>query len=226
MMRSIVVLILFFGFYGVQAQNNKTEAIALEKQIVKMAKNIGDPNVATLSMYKIIALEGENSTYKDSLAYVYFSSRRYAPSFMMASEVLKRDPKHKEMLEIKAASLESLGAYAKAAESYKELFAETNNNFHGYSLAKLQFSTKKYEEAYKTLQKIEKLNDSGKYKVTFSINQNHNQQVELLAAIYYLKGLTAKELNKIPEAKASFEKAYKIQPDFVLAKDQLDDLNK
>ena len=225
-MRSGIILVLLFTIFNMNAQSNKSEAIAIEKQIVKMAKNYGDPNVATSSMYKLIALEGANSTYKDSLAYVYFSARRYAPCFMMASEVLERDPNHKEMLELKAISLESLGAYAKAAEAYKQLFAKTNNNFHGYNLAKLLYSTKKYEEAYKTFQKIEKLNDTGKYKVTFSINQNHNQQVELLAAIYYLKGLTAKELNKIPEAKASFEKAYKIQPDFILAKDQLEDLNK
>lgn len=224
MMKYGIVLSLLFAFLSVNAQSNKSEAVALEKQIIKMAKTAGDPNVATLSMYKLIALEGENSTYKDSLAYVYFSSRRYAPCFMMASEVLKRDPNHKEMMELKAVSLESLGAYEKAAEAYKKLFAKTNNNYHGYNLAKLQYSLKKYDESYKTIQKVEKLNDSGKYKVTFSINQNHNQQVDLLAAIYYLKGLDAIKLNQKPLAKASFEKALKIQPDFVLAKDNLDDL--
>lgn len=224
MMKYGIVLSLLFAFLSVNAQSNKSEAVALEKQIIKMAKTAGDPNVATLSMYKLIALEGENSTYKDSLAYVYFSSRRYAPCFMMASEVLKRDPNHKEMMELKAVSLESLGVYEKAAEAYKKLFAKTNNNYHGYNLAKLQYSLKKYDESYKTIQKVEKLNDSGKYKVTFSINQNHNQQVDLLAAIYYLKGLDAIKLNQKPLAKASFEKALKIQPDFVLAKDNLDDL--
>lgn len=223
-MRLIVVLFLFFTFFGINAQSNKAEAIAMEKQIVKMAKNVGDPSVATLSMYKLIALEGANSTYKDSLAYVYFSSRRYAPCFMMASEVLKRDPNHKDMLEIKAISLESLGAYDKAVDAYKQLFAKTNNNLHGYNLAKLQYSTKKYDDSFKTIQKIENLNDSGKFKVTFTINQNHTQKVELLAAIYYLKGLDAIELNQKPVAKTSFEKAIKIQPDFILAKESLDKL--
>jgi len=219
-----IFLSLMFTFLSVNAQNSKSEAIALEKQIVSMAKNIGDPNVATLSMYKLIALEGENSTYKDSLAYVYFSSRRYAPCFMMATEVLKRDPNHLEMLELKAISLETLGAFDKAIDTYKQLFAITNNNLHGYNLAKLQFSAKKYDDSFKTVQKIEKLNDSGKFKVTFTINQNHNQQVELLAAIYYLKGLNAIELNQKPVAKSSFEKAVKIQPDFVFAKESLEKL--
>ena len=47
---------------------------------------------------------------------------------------------------------------------------------------------KKYEEAYTTIKKVEALNDAGNIKLIF-INQNHTQQVELLAAIPYLKGL-------------------------------------
>ena len=72
---------------------------------------------------------------------------------------------------------------------------------------------------------METLNDPGKIKVTFSINQSHTQQIELLAAIPYLKGLIEEELKKNPEAKLSFEKALTIQPEFVLAKEKLDKLN-
>jgi tetratricopeptide (TPR) repeat protein len=100
----------------------------------------------------------------------------------------------------------------------------TGINFHGYNLAKLQFSLKKYDEAYQTIQKVEKINDTGKYKITFVINQNHNQQVELLAAVFYLKGITEIELELSEAAKASFEKAIKIQPDFILVKEQLEGL--
>jgi len=203
---------------------NHSDAIKIEKEVLKKAKNIGDPTIASSSIYRLIALEGENSTYKDSLAYIYFSSRQYAPCFMITSEVLQRDPKHVEMLEMKGISLESLGAYEKSIETYKQLFAISKNNFHGYTIAKLQYTTKKYEEAYKTIQEVEKLNDTGKYKVTYAINQNHNQQVELLAAISYLKGLTAIELDKKDVAKTNFGKAIKIQPDFVLAKEKLESL--
>ena len=77
---------------------------------------------------------------------------------------------------------------------------------------------------------LEKLEEviyyTGKYKITFNINQNHSQQVELLAAISYLKGLISNELNKKDIAKLSFEKAIKIQPDFILAKEHLEALEK
>ena len=62
---------------------------------------------------------------------------------MMAAEVLKRDPKNEAMLELKASSLESLGALDKAMETYEELFVLTNNNYHGYNLSKLQLSMNK-----------------------------------------------------------------------------------
>ncbi len=216
----IVVLALLFYISGI-AQNAKHERIAMEKQILKQAKLYGDANVAKTSMYKIIALEGNSSTYKDSLAYVYFSERKYAPCFMVTDEVLKRDPKNKEMLEMQAVSLETLGAYGKAIESYEKLFNLTNNNYYGYTLAKLKFNTKEFDEAFTLIQQVEKLNDSGKYKVTYSINKNYNQQIELLAAIQYLKGLIAQELNKNDIAKIAYKKALTIQPDFVLAKDNL-----
>lgn len=217
----VSLLVLNIGF----AQNSKSEAIAIEKQILKYSKLNSDASVTTNSLYRIIALEGENSTYKDSLAYVYYSTRKYAPSFMVASDVLKRDPKNINMLEIQAVSLETLGAIKKGVESYEKLFAITNNNFHGYSLAKLQYSIKKYDEAFATILKTEKLNDSGNYRVTYAINKTHSQQIELIAAIQYLKGLISKELKKDDIAKISFEKAIKIQPEFVLAKESLEALN-
>ena len=215
------------GLFGltVVAQTGNNEAIALEKEVIRTAKKMGDPNVATYSMYKLIALEGANSTYKDSLAFVYFSSRKYASCFLMADEVLKRNPKDQAMLELKAVSLESLGALDKSMDTFKELFALSNNNYHGYTLAKLQLAMKKYDDAYATIKKVETLNDPGNIKVTFSINQSHTQQIELLAAIPYLKGLIEEELKKNPEAKLSFEKALTIQPEFVLAKEKLDKLN-
>ncbi len=73
---------------------------------------------------------------------------------------------------------------------------------------------------------MEGLNDSGKIQVNFSINQTHTQQIELLAGIPYLKGVIEEELNKNAEAKISYQKALKIEPEFVLAKEKLDKLNK
>lgn len=225
MKKGIIFTLAAFLYLTGFAQSSKAEAIALEKEIIKSAKKMGDPAVVTSSMYRLVALEGDNSTYKDSLTYIYFSSRKYASCFLMANEVLSRDPKNEAIIELKAISLESLGALDKSLEAFQDLFDISKNNYHGYNLSKLQLSVKKYDEAYKTIEQVEALNDTGEYKVTFAINKNHTQQVELLAAISYLKALIEEELNKKVEAKASFEKALKVQPDFVLAKEKLDAYN-
>ena len=84
---------------------------------------------------------------------------------------------------------------------------------------------KKNEEAYATIQKVEGMNDTGNYKVNFAVNQNHTEQIELLAAIPYLKGLIEAEMGKTAEAKVSIEKALTVQPDFTIARDKLESLN-
>lgn len=219
-----IMLALMIGI-GVFAQVDKASELELEHRVADLAKRVGDPSVVTSTFYRIIALEGENSTFKDSLAYIYFSARQFAPSFLMADEVLQREPEHLEMLEIKAVALESLGAIDKSAEVYEKLFSLTQNNFHGYSLAKLQFGIKKYQEAYKTIQKVEGINDTGTYKVNFVINQNKTQQVELLGAIPYLKGLIEEELDLKDAAKESYQKSLTIQPDFILPKNKIEALS-
>ena len=216
---------LMFFFVGT-SQNYKNEAINTEKLVLESARKIGDPAVAVNSLFKLIALEGANSTYKDTLAYVYFSGRKYAPAFMMTTEVLQRDPDHLEMLEMNAISLDALAAFEKAAEVYERLLTISKSNFYGYTLANIYFKMKNYEKAYEVIKNAETFNDEGKYKVTFSINQNHTQQVELIAAIPYLKGLIEIELKNNDGAKLSFAKAAKIQPDFVLAKENLEALDK
>lgn len=226
MKNSFVVFIAVLCLNLAQAQTNNTEAINLEKEILEFSRQVGDPTVAVASLYKLIALEGDNSTYKDTLAYFYFSGRKYGPTFMMTTEVLKRDPNHMEMLEMNAIALESLGALEKAAEAYTALLGKTNNNYHGYTLANVYYKMKKYDEAYTAIKKTETLNDEGKYRVTFAINQNHTQQVELLAAIPYLKGLIEVQLKNNQGAKASFAQAMKVQPDFVLAKENLEAVEK
>jgi tetratricopeptide (TPR) repeat protein len=200
------------------------EVVAFEKKVLEKAKQYNDISVVKSSMMRLVLLEGENSTYKDSLAFIYFQERAYPSSFIASQEVLKRDPNNVKMLEVQAFSLESIGAYDKAVESFKKLFAKTNNNYYGFSQANLQYVLKDYSGAYATLLQVEKLNDTGNYTVSYAINQTHKQEIELIAAIQYLKGLCAVQLKNNPVAKASFEKALTTQPDFVLAKEALENL--
>lgn len=223
-MKNLLYILTFVITTAAIAQT--TNSIALEKQKLKQALAYGDTNVAASSMYAIINLEGPQSTYKDSLAYLYFNGRNYSSCFLVTNDILKNKPNNLELLEMNVISLESLGAYGKAIEGYNKLLAQTNNNYHAYKLAGLQLALKKFDEAYLSVKKADQLPDDGTSKITYQVNKNYNQNVDLKAAIAYLEGVIAMNLEKNNEAKLSFERAIKIFPDFVLAKGKLSSLEK
>ncbi len=214
---TLSALLVFVSFYA-----QETNDITLDKAVMKQALRYGDNTIATNSLYNIIAKEGANSVYKDSLAYLYFSGRKYSSCFMVCTDILSRNGNKQDILEMQAVSLESLGAGDKAAQVYAKLVVKSNNNYHAYKLANLYFAIKKYDEAYKAIQKAQQLKDVGTIKVTYAVNKNYNQQVSLLAAISNLKGLIEFEQDKMDLAKASFQKAVELQGDFVLAKENIE----
>jgi tetratricopeptide (TPR) repeat protein len=219
-------LIYIFSFVlATTAISQNTTSIAFEKQKLQQAKAYGDESIVANSMYALIALEGPQSTYKDSLAYIYFSKRNYVSCFLVTNDLLKTKPDNLDLLEMNAVSLETIGALDKAKESYEKLLAKTNDNYHAYKLAGIQFRMNENETAYATIKKAAQLPSDGDLKITFQVNENYSQNVDLKAAIAYLEGVIAISLKKNVEAKASFERAIVIFPDFVLAKSKLEVLN-
>ena len=221
-MKNILYIFAFIITTTTIAQTSNT--VEFEKQKIKQALAYGDKTIAASSMYSIINLEGPQSSYKDSLAYLYFNSRKYVSTFLVTNDILKNKPNNIELLEMQAISLESMGAIEKASEAYNTLLIETNDNYHGYKLAGLQFRLNEFDKAYSSIKKAEQLVDKGTVKVTFQVNKTFNQNVDLKAAIAYLEGIIAVNLKKTDEAKISFVRAIKIFPDFVLAKGELSKL--
>jgi tetratricopeptide (TPR) repeat protein len=223
LMKRIFTIISFVIAAAAVAQT--ANGVAFEQQKLKQALSFGDKTVAANAMYSIILMEGPKSVYKDSLAYLYFNDRNFISCFLVTNDILKNSPGNLDLMEMNAISLESMGATEKAVEAYQNLFVKTNNNYHAYKLAGLQFAMNKFVEAYASIKNADKLPDDGQVKITFQVNKNYNQNVDLKAAIAYLEGIIAQNLTKNNEAKLSFERAIKLYPEFVLAKTKLDALN-
>ncbi len=222
-MKNLIYILTFIVTTTVIAQS--TNSITVEKQKLKQALAYGDNMVAATSMYAIINLEGPQSTYKDSLAYLYFRERNYTSCFLVLNDVLKNNPNNLDLLKMQAVSLESLGAYGKAVEIYKTLLTKTEDNYFAYKLAGLQYALNKFEEAYISIKKADQLPDSASIQITFQVNKNYSQDINLKASIAYLQGVIELNLEKNNDAKLSFERAVKLFPDFVLAKGKLESLN-
>ena len=115
------LLYIFSFVLATTAIAQTTNTLELEQQRLRQALNYGDKAVAAISMYNIIALEGPQSSYKDSLAYLYFNNRNYLSCFLVSKDVLEKNPDNIEILEMNIISLESIGAKAKAIEGYNKL---------------------------------------------------------------------------------------------------------
>ena len=221
MKKIVFAVVLFVSTIGI-AQNS--EEVTLEISKMNQALLYGDKQIAVSKMYNIIALQGPESVYKDSLAYLYFNERNYLSCFLVANDILEKYPEKMDMLEMSAVSLESIGANDKAAEAYEKLFTAKNTGFLGYKLAGLQYGMKKYEEAYATIKKASKSPVDTKTTFSFKVNANYSQDVPLAPSVAYLEGVIAEALEKNIEAKAAYERAILGFPDFVLAKDSLSNL--
>jgi tetratricopeptide (TPR) repeat protein len=214
----ITLLLLMTGLFAWSQQAD----LDFEKQKLKQALAYSDDGIAISSMYNIIALEGPQSTYKDSLAYLYFNARNYVSCFLVTNDALSHRPGNSDLMEMKAVSLESMGALEKAMEAYEELLVTSNSNYHAYKIAGLQFGMKKHDEALASIKQAASLPDTGELQVNFQVNQNYNQNVPLKAAIPYLEGLINLALERESDARDSFNKALGLFPDFVLAKSKLE----
>lgn len=228
MKKATIVLSLVLITMSVFAQKKKktenTEPnINSEVSIIKMAMKYGDVQTAISNIFAIIAKEGENSTYMDSLAYIYFNTGQFGQCNRVCSEILKNDETKANILEINAVSLKNLNEPIAAITAYEKLLPITNNIFHAYQLAQLQYSIKRLGEAFITIRNAEQLESTANDKISFPVGEKQYQNVDIKAAVYNLKGLIVYELNEkdTETAKQSFEKALEIQPDFVLAKNNL-----
>lgn len=187
------------------------------KKIVEQSLAYNDAQTAINSMHYIVALEGEKSTYKDSLAITYFNIGNYVSSHLIAKELLVSKPNNIQLLEINAVSLQNLNATKDAIDAYEILFSKTKNMAHGYQLAMLQYGIKRLAEAEAVIKETIQTKEIENAYLKFAIDKSQSQNVPLKAAVYNLKGLITFELKNNASAKQAFDQALKIMPEFALA---------
>lgn len=221
MKKTLLLLFILIAPLTNAQKLTKSKLIGLElknnKQIVKQALTYRDAQTAINSLHHIIALEGVNSSYKDSLAITYYNVGNYVSSHLLAKELLVTKPNNLQLLEINAVSLKNLNLSKEAIEAYEVLFAKTKNMAHGYQLAMLQFGIKRLVEAQTTIAQTLQSTPLENAYLQFPVDKETNQKVPLKAAAYNLKGLIAFELKDNATASSAFSKALEVMPKFALA---------
>lgn len=222
-MKKLTTLIILLSITSLFAQKKgvKTEApkTDINLTVYKNALKYNDYQTAVYAAQNIVALEGENSSFKDSLAILYYNTNNAISCHLMCKELLVKKPTDQTLLELNAVCLSKIGSALDAIGAYEALFAVSKNRYHGYKLAELQYEIKRLAESIVTINVcLSKTEDLKKASVAFKTEKGEAQEVPLNAAIHNLKGLVSYELKDEASAKSSFDEALKLYPEFETAK--------
>ncbi len=213
------MMLMLFGALIVTAQNSPqaTPEFKRNKQVFEMASAFNDPAVARAALYNMIAIDNGNPALLDSLALLYYEFQNFASAAIVSQAALRLVPDNPLMLELSAICYESLGLPDRALAQYESLYMKDSNPLTLYKMAFLQMQVKHYVEVFASADILLAKPELKETKIVFPKSDETTQEVSMHAALYNLKGLAAKAQGDTETAKAMFNKALEVSPDFEIA---------
>ncbi len=225
----LIATALFFTFNGSFAQEStdirNSVFFRIQKGIYNRAIKYNDVNMAVSALYNLCTMDPQNDSLLYSLAYHYFDNQNYVSSILTLNDVLMLNPGNMEAMEMKAVSLERVGAKERAIEQYESLYLNDDSNLNYlYKAAVLQYELKRYQESKTNADILLNKDQLDEIVYYFPGENNQQQEVPLKASLHNLKGLIAKDQGNMEEAKEQFTLALEIVPEFNLAKQNLEEI--
>ena len=199
------------------------ELVAMYKDILNNSLEFNDLAVATQATYALMALEPDNGFRIDTLTAIYFQRGAYPQVVMVGSKILETRPDDLKITEMVAISKAQLGASMEALTDYESLFKQSNDIFHLYEIASLQYTVRRYGECETSIQRLLTSPEVADKEVTLNFKQG-SQNVPMKAAVYNLYGVLQLDQGNKEAAIGHFKQAVQLFPEFFLAKNNLDAL--
>ena len=217
--------IIFTVFIAISiGANAQTSTLTQHKSVFRQSLKAGDITTAIQAANYIVVADAK-STYRDSLAILYYNTSKLDAAYFWASEVLKQKPKDMSMLEVKAASLKLGNQPIPAIEAYSQLFTLKKDAVYGYELMNLQYGVQRLLECASVAEQVLKVAKiDSNLVMNYTVDGKTKKQTPLKAAIFNLYGLALGDLKKFPEAEQAFSQALLIDKEYALAQKNLDDL--
>lgn len=237
-MKKFNILLLLIVVFSTASSQTKTKGTLpattgtaasskdFDLQLYNKAIMFGDYEVAKSALFNMIVRNPDSLNYLDSLVTLYFSLGQMPQCIFAGNQYLQRDTSNMSVMEMVALSYSQLSKNKEALEIYEKMFQRTGNIYYAYQTAVQQFYLKRIGECNQMIDII--INDpkSGTDKIAINLEQGNQQQVPLKAAALNMRGIIFKELSMADKARAAFEQALEVMPDFALAKGNLEQLNK
>jgi len=192
----------------------------------QLALRYNDYQTAKDALYDLFVENPNNDSILFSLSNIYFQMQQYASAALTANDIIARNPDHLGALEISATSLENLGARDKALDAYESLYLKSDDDQVLYKIAFLQFDMQRYAESLTNTDILLNKKELEELTVVFNNTEDKQKEYPIKVALYNLKGSIYKAQDEKDKAKEFFQKALEVAPDFKLAKDNIESLDK
>lgn len=184
-----------------------------------------DVNTAIAGLQGYLALDS-SVLYKDTLSMIYFSRKNYMSALILAEEVFKADAANIMAKARAAECYDELGDTKTAITLFEQVVPQTRNPYHLYKLAVCQYQLKRTGECESNARAALADTNSSKIGVMLANVDGSQQFVPINAASANLLGVLKMEQKDYAGAKADFENAVKMFPDFKVAQENLEVVKK
>lgn len=191
-----------------------------------LASRWSDSDIAKDVLYDMIILNPKNDSLIYNLAYYYFDNRQYASATLVSQELLARDSKNLDYLELSAASFEGLGILDRALQNYETQYLISNNIVTLYKIAFLQLELKRFEEGLTNVEILLSKPEASTIMIGFNDTKNNPKDFPMKYPVMNLKGLILEGKGDKAGARKMYEEIIKLAPDFAPAVTNLTELNK
>jgi len=237
MKKTIAITLLIFSVTALsvsgQTKTKKGEpaqpqapAADIEVSIYHSAMKYGDYDAARFALYALMAKHPENISYLDSLVRIYFMTGNWAQCILTGNEYMTKDTGNVAVLELVAISNSNLSRNKDALDLYEKIYRKTGSMYHGYQVAVHQYIMQRYGECALMIDIIVSDTASATEMININAEEGQSQQVPIRASALNLRGVMLKEINMPEKARENFEAALKLAPDFILAKNNIEQMKK
>ena len=170
---------------------------------------------------------GGDGKFNDSLALVFYNMNNLGGAYKLAGEINTKDPKNVTALTLLADISGRAGEVKKSLEWYEKLVELAPSPYNHYQLATKQFVLERSLECKQSLQKA--IADSAQARqqmVRLDIGEGYGEDVPVLAASMNMMGAIAYKEKDNAAAADWYKKAIAAFPQFVIAKQNLEELKK
>ena len=209
-----------------QAVAPPVQTVEMEISIYNTAMRYGDFDAARYTLYTLIAKHPENIAYLDSLIRIYFMTQNWAQCILAGQDYMSKDTANAAVMEMMAISHSNLSRNKDALDLYEKIYRKTGQLYHAYQVAVHQYILQRYGECAQMIDLIVNDTASAIELLNIDLDKGQRQQVPIRASALNLRGVMLREINMNEKAKENFEAALKLAPDFVLAKNNIEEMKK